>query len=164
MKNNKKLKATQYVNEDTKEIRSLIFIILGILVVLVGLYYLTTYSLNKNKETTTDVEFDYSVATVGTMFNRPYDEYYVFLYKSNSDEAVQYSALVTNYSTKEDALKVYTVDLSKNLDDQYLSETSNHNPTNPSEVKIKDSALILIKNGKVSKYYETIGEYEKVFN
>ena len=32
------------------------------------------------------------------------------------------------------------------------------------EVQVKDSALVLIKNGKVSKYYESVTDYEKVLN
>ena len=159
-----KLKKKKYESEDTKEIKSLILIIFGILIVIVGLYFLTTKALNKKEDTPSEANFNYSVATVGTMFNRPYDEYYVFLYSSKDSNATQYQALVSNYTSKEDAKKIYTVDLSKNTDDKYISETSNHNPTNPSEVKIKDSALVLIKNGKVDKYYETISEYEKVFN
>lgn len=161
---NQRLKTVKYESEDTKEIKNLVFIILGILVVIIGLYFLTTKALSKKDDTSEEAAFNYSIATVGTMFNRPYEEYYVFLYSSTSDSASQYSALISNYSSKEDAKKVYTVDLSKNKDDKYLSETSNHNPANPSEVKIKDSALVLIKNGKVVKYYETISEYEKVFN
>ena len=161
---NKKIKSVKYESEDMKEIKNLIFIILGILVVIVGLYFLTSHTLNKKDNNTEEAAFNYDVATVGTMFNRPYDEYYVFLYKADDENANQYKSLVSSYISKDNALKVYTVDLSMNKDDEYLSDKSNHNPSKPSEVKIKDSALILIKNGKVSKYYESISEYEKVFN
>jgi len=165
MKQNK-LKQTKYVGEDTKEVSKLILITLGIVVIALGLYFLTDRVVKKKDDNNTNAEvtFDYSVATVGTMFNRPYDEYYVFLFDGNSENATQYRSLVLSYEAKDDAKKIYTVDLSTNLDDKYLSDTSNNNPTNPSEVKIKESALVLIKNGKVSKYYETIKDYEKVLN
>ena len=159
---NKKLKMTKYESEDTKEIRNLIFIVIGIIVVCAGLYFLTAKSLNKKENKESSTEFDYSVCTVGTMFNRPYEEYYVFLYSSEDENALQYQSLVSSYVSKENALKIYTVDLSKNLDNKYLASTSNSNPSNPSEVKIKDSALIHIKNGKVSKYYEKISDYESI--
>ena len=42
----------------------------------------------------------------------------------------------------------------------YLSETSNNKPTESSEVKINESALILIKDGKVEKYYESLEDYK----
>ena len=158
----KKIKNTKYESEDTKEIKSLIFIVLGIVIIIAGLYFLTARSLNK--KSSNNVEFDYTTCTIGTMFNRPYKEYYVFLYSSDNENASKFKSLTSTYSKKEDSLKIYTVDLSSNLDNKYLSEESNNNPANPSEVKIKDSALILIKNGKVSKYYEKESDYEEVLS
>lgn len=158
---NKKMKTIKYESEDTKEIKNLIFIILGIVIIIAGLYFLTARSINR-KNTLPEAEFDYTVCTVGTMFNRPYDEYYVFLYSSEDENSSKYNELVKAYTKKEDALKIYTVDLNTNLDSKYLSDKSNNNPTSPSEVKIKDSALIKIKNGKVSEYHETTTDYEKV--
>ena len=43
-------------------------------------------------------------------------------------------------------------------------KTKSKKPTKASEVQVKDSALVLIKNGKVSKYYESVTDYEKVLN
>ena len=157
----KKIKSQKYVSEDTKQMTSLLLITLGVVIVVIGLYFLTEKVIERRSNKGA-AEFDYGVATVGTMFNRPYEEYYVFLFASDSDNAQTYNSLVSSYIGKEDAKKIYTVDLSKNLDDKYLSEKSNTNPSNPSEVKINSSALILIKNGKVSKYYETLEDYEKV--
>lgn len=157
----KKIRNKKYVSEDTKQISSLLLITLGVIVIAVGLYFLTDKIISKKADTST-ADFDYSAATVGTMFNRPYEEYYVFLYDSTSDEAGTYNSLITSYISKEDSKKLYTVDLSKNLDDKYLSDSSNKKPSKPSEVKIKGSALILIKGGKVSNYYETLEDYQKV--
>ena len=159
--NNKRLKTKKYESEDTKEIKNLILITLGIIIIVLGFYFLTNKKLSKNNS---NVEFDYSTITVGEIFNRPYSEYYVFLYDGSSESASSYKSLVSKYEEKEEAIKIYTVDLSQNLDNKYISEESNHNPSKPSEVKIKDSALILIKDGKVEKYFETDIEYEKVLN
>ena len=164
MKNNKRIKAQKYVSEDTKEISRLIFITLGIVGIALGLYFLTEKVVNKKKHTLTDADFDYSYATVGTMFNRPYEEYYVFLYDSTDTNASSYESLVSKYDAKEDSIKIYTVDLSENLDKKYLASESNTKPSNPNEVKIKESALILIKNGKVEKYYENVEDYQKVLS
>lgn len=162
MKQNR-IKKQKYVSEDAKQISNLMYIILGIMVIIAGLYFLTSKSLdNKNNNSASEVEFDYSTCTVGTMFNRPYEEYYVFLYESTNENANQYRSLTSSYEAKDSALKIYTVDLSSNLDNKYLKDISNSNPTNSSEVSIKESALILIKNGKVTKYYETTADYEKV--
>ena len=159
---NKKIKTQKYVSEDTKQITNLILITLGVAVVALGLYFLTDRILSNKATNNSKVEFDYSIATVGTMFNRPYDEYYVFMYQSKDDNVNAYNSLVSSYIAKEDAIKLYTIDLSKNQDDKYLSEESNPNPTNSTEVKVNNSALVLIKDGKVSKYYETMEDYQKV--
>ena len=154
-------------NGDTKEIRNLIIITLVILAIATLLYILTEKVVDKKVNTTTTtakVEINYDICTVGTMFNRPYDEYYVFLYDSTSENSDQYNSLLNTYKSKTSALKIYYVDLSKKFNSTYVADTSNKNPSSPSEVKIKSSALILIKNGKVSKYYETVANYEKVLN
>lgn len=166
MKNKqKRLKNNGFENNDTKEIRNLLLITIGIILLAVGLYLLTDKVLS-NKSTTeqTKTKIDYSICTVGTMFNRPYKSYYVFLYDGTGDKANQYKTLFDNYSSKEDAKKIYYVDLSNKFNSNYISEKSNKNPRNSSEVKIKESALILIKDGKVSKYYEKLSDYEKVLN
>lgn len=165
MKNRqKRLKNNGYVNTDTKEIKNLILITIGILALAVGLYFLTDKLLSKDTQKPNEVNFDYSICTVGTMFNRPYEKYYVFLYDETSEEASQYKTLLDNYTSKEESEKIYYVDLSNKFNSKYVSDTSNNNPKNPSEVKIKGSALILISNGKVSKYYEKLGDYEKILN
>ena len=66
----------------------------------------------------------------------------------------------TSYKDKDDALKVYYVDMNDKFNSAYLSETSNKKPTESSEVKINESALILIKDGKVEKYYESLEDYK----
>ena len=163
--NNKKIKEQKYVSEDMKEISRLIFITLGIVIIVLGLYFLTDKVALKDKDNeTSSSDFDYSAAIVGTMFNRPYSEYYVFLYDATDDNANQYQSLVSTYEAKEEAKKIYFVDLSKSFNSKYLSDKSNPNPTNPSEVQIKDSALVLIKNGKVANYYENVEDYEKVLS
>lgn len=160
----KRLKTQRYDSEDTKEIRNLIIIAIILIALAVGLYFLTDVILGKKKNNETAVEFDYTECTVGTMFNRPYDEYYVFLFDSTSSSASQYQSLISNYEKKDNAKKIYFVDLSTKFNSEYVGEKSNKKPTKATEVKVKDSALVLIKNGKVSKYYESVTDYEKVLN
>lgn len=160
----KRLKTQRYDSEDTKEIRNLIIIAVILIALAVGLYFLTDAILGKKKNNETSVEFDYTECTVGTMFNRPYDEYYVFLFDSTSSSASQYQSLISNYEKKDNAKKIYFVDLSTKFNSEYVGEKSNKKPTKATEVKVKDSALVLIKKGKVSKYYESVTDYEKVLN
>ena len=158
----KKLKSKRYVSEDTKQLQSLIFITLGVILFVLAIYFLTDIITKKaeNKK----IDFDYSSCTVGTMFNRPYDEYFVFAYKASDNNANEYKSLISKYDAKEDSIKIYTIDLDANLDNKYLSDKSNTNPQKPSDVKINNSALVHIKGGKVVKYYENLEDYKKVLN
>lgn len=161
----KKLK-NNYESEDTKEVKSLIIITLIIAAIAVGLYFFTEKVLNKKsgEEQTTVAEFNNNICTVGTMFNRPEDKYYVFLFDSTRTENSQYQTLLSNYRSKDDSTKIYYVDLSKKFNSFALSDTSNKNPKNVDEVKINNNALIFIENKKVTKYYETTSDYEKVLS
>lgn len=154
----KKLKSINYESNDTKEIKSLIIITVVVVVIAVGLFFLTNY-LN-NKKTSNNTKIDYDTSIVGNMFNRPYNEYYVFLYSSTDKNASTYKGLITSYKDKDDALKIYYVDMNDKFNAAYLSEASNKKPTDVNEVKIKESALILIKDGKVEKYYESLEDYK----
>ncbi|MDD4187265.1 MAG: hypothetical protein PHX04_00610 [Bacilli bacterium] len=160
---NKKLKSR--ASEDTKEIKTLIIITLIIIVVSLGLYFLSD-SLNnkKNKDDITEAVINYKEITIGTIFTRPYKEYYIFAYKNDDDNAYTFDNLLATYEAKENHQKIYYVDLAKKFNNFVLSEEANKKPTKSSEVKIKDYALILIKDGKVSKYYEKISEIEKVLS
>lgn len=154
----KKLKSINYESNDTKEIKSLIIITIVVIAIAVGLFFLTNY-LN-NKKANSNINIDYDTCIVGNMFNRPYNEYYVFLYSSTDKNASTYKGLITSYKDKDDALKVYYIDMNDKFNSAYLSETSNKKPTESSEVKINESALILIKDGKVEKYYESLEDYK----
>ncbi len=154
----KKLKSINYESNDTKEIKSLIIITVVVVVIAVGLFFLTNY-LN-NKKTSNNTKIDYDTCIVGNMFNRPYNEYYVFLYSSTDKNASTYKGLITSYKDKDDALKIYYVDMNDKFNAAYLSEASNKKPTDVNEIKIKESALILIKDGKVEKYYESLEDYK----
>jgi hypothetical protein len=162
----KKKLNSSYESNDTKEIKGLIIITLIISVLAVGLYFLTDKVLNKDTttKTTTTAKINYDICTVGTMFSRPYSEYYVFLFDSTSDNNTQYQSLLSTYKAKDKAIKIYYVDLNNKFNSPYVSDNSNTKPTKASEVKIKGSALVLIKNGIVSKYYETTSDYEKVLS
>ena len=105
----KKLKSINYESNDTKEIKSLIIITIVVIAIAVGLFFLTNY-LN-NKKATSNINIDYDTCIVGNMFNRPYNEYYVFLYSSTDKNASTYKGLITSYKDKDDALKVYYVDM-----------------------------------------------------
>ncbi len=161
-----KKKQNNTLNEETKEIKTLIIITVIIIVISVGLYFLTEKSLNKqnNSGELPEGVISYSEIMVGTMFDRPYKEYYVFLYSNEDEEVYKLDSLYTNYEEKENSKKIYFIDIDNGFNEFIKSDKANKKPTNASEVKINNRALILIKDGKVSKYYETLEEIEKVLN
>lgn len=164
---NKKLKQTKRLSEDANEIRNLIIITIIIVLFTAGLYFLTDASLAKKKNQNEEVsvaEISYDEITIGMMFSRPYNEYYIFAFKSDDKSANQYETLVSNYKSNEDAKKIYSIDLNLKFNSFVLSETVNKAPEKATDVKIKDKALFLIKNGKVLKYYETTSEIEKALS
>lgn len=163
---NKKVKQIKVTNEETKEVKTLIIITLVIIVISVGLYFLTDTSLNKKKtsEERPEATISYSEIIIGTMFSRPYSEYYVLAYKDDNENAKELDSLFTKYEENKDSLKIYYIDLANKFNESALSDKSNKNPEKATDVKIKDQALILIKNGKVSKYYEKISDIKKALS
>ena len=96
----KQKRLKKYESEDSSEIRNLIIITVIIALIATGLYFLTEKVLNKKENNnTSEVIFNYDEATIGTMFNRPYDEYYAFIYDSTDDNSAVYNNIVKTYPT-----------------------------------------------------------------
>lgn len=158
---NKKFKQNNNKNEDTHEIKTLLIITAVIIVVSLGLYLLTESQLKKEPEKVIpEATISTSEIMLGTMFTRPYNEYYVFIY--GDAESTTLDKLFTDYEDKEDSKKIYYANIDDNFNKYAKSDKSNKKPTSAQDLKIDTRALILIKDGKVSKYYETIEEIEKV--
>lgn len=152
-------------NKDIKEIKTLIIIIAIIIVLVVGVYFLTEASLKKKNNSKEDsVEISYSEILIGTAFDMPEKKYYVLAYKFDSDDASIYEKLYDKYNEKDDSITIYKIDLSKGFNSKALSEESNKKPTDSTSLKINESALILIKDGKVSKYIETLKDIKEALN
>ena len=158
MKKKNKVKVSKYESSDTKEIKSLIIITLVVLVVAGLLYFLTDYI--NGKKVNMDTQINYDTCFVGNMFNRPYDEYYVFAYNSLDANAATYTGLITSYNEGENHKKVYHLDLNDRVNESVISNEHVKNPVKPCEGKINGSALLYIKDGKVVNYFETLEEYK----
>lgn len=169
-KKNKKIKVNNVVSDDENEIKRFIFIILGIAVIMGIIYGITELVASKKDDDAVEVvkgSINYDKVSVGTLLNRPYDEYYVLVYDSESKEAVKYSAMMTTYKEKdeEDSLKIYYCDLGNSLNKKYYN-VNEDNKSNKKAQKVEDFdfgdlTLLHIKDGKVSEYiedYKTIQE------
>ena len=153
----------KYQNEDTNEIKKLLLILICIVAIVFLLFFITSKYLLKdgfqNNDVTSDnVEIIYNRVDVGTMFNRPYDEYYVFAFDSKSDDSDYYNALMNRYSGNT---KIYTLDLSIPKNSVYVKEKANKAAKNVSDLAFTSVNLIHIKNGKIDSYLDDIKEIEK---
>lgn len=150
-------------SEESDQVRNFIFILLGVAVVTFGLYFMSSHYLVKDgvkKDNTPKEEaIAYNNVTVGTVFNRIEDEYYVFAFDPSSLKSSGYSYILNSVDSKKK--RVYFMDLSVGVNKDYVKEQSNSKATKASELALKDPTLIMIKKGKIAKYIEDIDEIEK---
>ncbi len=159
-KNKQEDKLIKYVDEDTNQIKKLIIILVCVFLITGLLYVASSKFIIKDgvsdEETTEEESIDYTSINVGNIFNRPYDEYYVFAYDPDSLEA----SLYASYLTMADVEKIYFLDLSNEINKRYIG-TGNELATTPSEISLEEPTLIKIKNGKIVKYLVTIEDIAK---
>ena len=166
----KKISNSKVLTDEQIQIRSFFIILVIIVALVVGLYFLSKVIVNKNDTNTNttqkeDVKIAYDIASVGMILNRPYDEYYVMVYDSTITDAMYYSSLITRYTNKEDSLKIYFVDLNNRLNKEYASnkETGNNAVTNNvSDFSFGKVTLLRVKNSSVVSYYEDIDTIESI--
>lgn len=163
----KQQKTITYQTEEQKEMLHFFIVLFVIILFVIGVYFVSKLFIMD--DSLFEVNYNNGVvnserAIVGTIFNRPEKEYYVFVYDESSSKAVYYSSISTNYSQNEkNALKVYHVDLGNELNKSYVSSdgTSNPKASKVSDLKFKDITLLRIKNGKIDKYIENETDIQK---
>ena len=165
VKDTRKIKQTKIVNEDIEQVKKLV-ILLGIVIMLcVGIYFLTEKLLSKkdttDNKTNTEIKFNYDIATIGTIFNRPEEEYYVFLYSSEEDGS-KYDSLLTKYRSSDEYIKTYYIDLDLKSNASALKETLNKKPTKSTEVSVKGATVYKIEKGKVTNCYDTLETIKEI--
>ena len=164
----KQLKST----EEDNLVRNFILIVI-VLAVILGIVYFASEAFNKkddNKTKNEDIagEINYDILSVGTLLNRPYNEYYVLVYDSTSKDAIKYDTMKSTYDLKSEDknfIKMYYLDLASSLNKEYYN-VGDDNKSNPkaksiSELDFGDLSLLRIKNGKIVEYledYKTIQE------
>lgn len=157
-KNNNKIRQKKVLNEDMNLVRNIIILLIIVVGISLGIYFLTDNMIkkeNKNKDTKTETKIDYDIATIGTMFNRIEDEYYVLIYSKENDGSNLDSVLAT-YRSSDNYIKTYYVDLDKKVNSFVLGEELNQKPSTSNEVKVKEATLYQINNGKVVKCYSGV--------
>ena len=156
-KNTEDKKLIKQVNEDTNVVKKFVFILIGVIIVSILLYILTVKYLKVDNTTpeSTDTTISYTSVNAGNVFNRPYDNYYVFAYDTKGDNANYYGSIFSTYQNESTNKKIYSMDLNLAVNKKYVSDKSNKAAKNTSELSIKDPTLIEIKDGKIVNYYDT---------
>lgn len=143
---------------EQSELKSFLVVIGVVVLCVLGLWLITDKVVNKNKEEEKEQEavgsINYDVASVGTMFNRREETYYVVLFDTTGEKAYDMSYLVSTYGKKEGALHVYTVDLNDYMNKKYYDPANVNTKvkTYSDDIRFGDMTLVKIKNGKISKY------------
>lgn len=163
MKKNKKIK---YETEEQKEVKKFIFVLLGLILIVVGVYFFTRAFVTKdlfdrksNEVTYTEGVISYDVAIVGNMLNRPYDEYYLIAFDSEDTKVNYYNTIVSNYFNNDDSLKIYHIDLANELNKKYIAtedEAISKKFESIDKLKLGEVTLMKVENGKVTKFLTSI--------
>lgn len=144
------------------EMVKLIFLILIVAVVFVVFYVITVFVTKENKTDNDNLEQSYE-ATIqydkilaGNILNQKDNEYYVLVYFPEDQYVDLYMSYLSYYEmTVEGAVPYYTVDISDVFNNQFISDESNLNVSDPKELKFSDTTLLRIKDGKIISTYET---------
>lgn len=154
------------IMEDKYSVKQLLTFIIIILVVL-GIFYgitvLVTNKKNNTKttepDTTSDAKIDYEKILAQNALSQKEENYYVYAY-TNSDENVStYNNDLVSYKNKENALKVYYVELDNAFNKNNFSNESNFEDN---KIVFKGTTLLKVNNGSIVEKYETKEEITNV--
>lgn len=157
--------------EEENNIRVLIIIVI-VIVVLIGIVYGITEAVKKENPIQDEIKtgsINYDKTTVGTILNRPYDEYFVLLYDATDSNAVLYSTILTKYlqnTENKDFTKIYFCDLDNKLNEKYYN-VNNDGKSNKKANKVEDFdfmdlTLLKIEKGKVIQYVEDLDKIKDI--
>lgn len=156
-----RLKALTSKKEQLGQMQRLLLVIAGILVVFGIFYGIAVLIDNSNKKTEdpAETEIQYDEILVGRLLEQPYSEYYVLVYFENDFNLADYQTQAANYKTKAKALKVYYANLNSAFNKTYIGSKNNTKITKIENFKLSETALIYIKNKKITRVYNG---YEKI--
>lgn len=166
VKRERKGKVVERTTKD--EFKSFGLTLVGVLVFLgvcylgvLGMQALGVFDKGYTAPTKETTEIDHEFISIGTVFNRDLNTYYVLFdnYESTYTQDAYVNYLVDNLDEK-----VYKVDMSEYNNSEYKSEEANAKAQKVEDLKINDITLIKISKGKNVKYItgsENIEEYLK---
>lgn len=143
-------------NNSGIEMGNLFKIVLVILIVF-GAFYIFTYYLQKNKQMTnienkpnTITTIQYDEILIGNLLNQKEDDYYVLIV-NESDYNARYKEYLSRFSNKG---KFYYSLIDNGLNKKYIVDSSNLKVDNIQDLKVSQTSLLKINNGKIVEAYD----------
>lgn len=158
-RNNREQSKTKFW-DNSNELKKLI-VIFVIVVVIFAIFYAITLVIKDNrtsqpKEDNSVAVIQYDEIIVGEILNQNKEAYLVLA--TEEDDLPNYQSYIDSYGTKEDALKVYKVNLNSAFNKKYIGEKSNFAFDQLSEIRFNKATLLKIENGEIIEYYEGTDE------
>ena len=103
-----------YKTEEQKEIIKFIIVLVIVIALIIAVFFLSKVLIKQEAEPTIyqTGEIATNIAIVGTLLNRPEDDYYVLAYDTNGTYASAYVTYAEYYtSSAENPIKIYYLDL-----------------------------------------------------
>ena len=146
------------------EVKKTIIIILVAVILLVGMYFLTTLILSRDveEEKITENTIQYDEILAGSSFGQSEDEYYVIYYDSTNEYSTV-SSLVSSYQLNGGDIKLYSVDLSNGMNKKYITD-GDIVTSDASSLRVKENTLLKFNNGEVTETITDLSEIMEILN
>lgn len=152
---------------DTKDVIKKMTIIVVLLLAFLAIFYGIAELINKNQKQEKNVEeedyeptIDYDTILVQNIFNQSNDIYYVYAKLGTDKNISKYNAKIDEYKMKENAIRVYTIDLDSAFNKNYVKEASDFTLNPP---VFKGTTILKIENKQIKEKYE-LDEIESSFD
>lgn len=133
-----------------KQIIIIMVVILSVILVFYGITVLVSNNKNTEIDNNSDTVIQYEEILVGEIFKQNNSEYYILAYDGTND-GQKYKSDINTYTTKENSIKTYYVDLTNAFNKKYVATESNFENEFPI---FKESTLLKIANGSIVEVYE----------
>ena len=146
------------------EVKKTIIIILVAVILLVGMYFLTTLILSRDveEEKITENTIQYDEILAGSSFGQSEDEYYVIYYDSTNEYSTV-SSLVSSYQLNGGDIKLYSVDLANAINKKYITD-GDIVTSDASSLRVKENTLLKFEDGEVNETITDLSEIMDILN
>ena len=142
---------------------AILLVVLIVSYLVIGIFITKSISFKKKEAETETVTIDNDTILAGQIFDQKEDSYYVLVY-DKTDKKIILKEWKGLYKGKENSLKVYEVDSSNSMNNNFITEKdSNKEPTGYSDLKIVSPTLIKVENKKVVEYIEGVDSIKNKF-